>query len=176
MLRTIRKFIKSQSGVAAVEFALAASPFIFMLIGVIEMSLMFASQSLLEASTGTAARLIRTGQIQQSGGDQEGLFRDAVCDFAAVLIPCDEIQFQVTALDDFTGAQNFPEATFDDEGNLQNQGFDAGGVSDVVLIRVSYRYPIMTPMMQLVLTNTGGTTRQMMSTIVLQTEPYEFEG
>jgi len=81
----------------------------------------------------------------------------------------------VVAMEDFGEAEDFPPASFDADGDLEDQGFDPGGVSDVVMIRTAYTYPIKTPMMQVVLTNNGGTSRIMLSTVVLQTEPYEFE-
>lgn len=170
---SLKQWRFNRDGSTAVEFALIGIPFIFMVIGIIEMALMFTAQSLLEASTGDAAREIRTGAVQQGGGEQ--LFIDTLCDFAAVLVPCDEIQYQVTALEDFGEAEGLPDAEFDEDGNLEDQSFDAGGVSDVVMIRVAYRYPIKTPMMQLMLTNNNDSNRIMLSTVVLQTEPYEFE-
>lgn len=163
----------NKEGSTAVEFALIGIPFIFMVIGIIEMALMFTAQSLLEASVAEAARQIRTGAVQQGGGEDE--FQDKLCEFAAVLIPCDEIQYQVIAMEDFGDAEDFPDAQFDDEGNLEDQQFDAGGVNDVVMIRTAYKYPIKTPMMQLMLTNNNSNNRIMLSTMVLQTEPYEFE-
>ncbi len=164
---------KNEDGSTAVEFALIGIPFIFMVIGIIEMALMFTSQSLLEASTNEASRLIRTGAVQQGGGVDA--FEDELCDFANLLMACDEIQYQVDSVDSFQDAQDFPDASFDDEGNLNNQGFDAGGVSDVVLIRIAYKYPIKTPMMQFILSNNNDGNRILLSTVVLQTEPYEFE-
>lgn len=148
-------------------------PFILMIVGIIEMALMFTTQSLLQESTFTASRLIRTGQLQQNGGgNPEEIFRDAVCDFARVLIPCADIQFQVKQLPSFADADDMPPQ-FDINGNLQDTGFDPGEENDVVLIRVVYNYPIITPLMQPMLTNTGTTKRRMISTIVLQTEPYK---
>ena len=161
-----------ESGATAVEFALVGVPFIIMVIGIIEMALMFTANSLLEASTSEAARQIRIGAVQQTGG--EDAFKDALCGFAETLIPCDDIQYQVQSVDSFEDAQDFPEATFDEEGNLQDQNFDAGGVNDIVLIRVVYKYPIKTPLMQLILTNNNDGNRILMSTVVLQTEPYQF--
>jgi hypothetical protein len=130
----------------------------------------------LQEATFTAAREIRTGQIQKlGGGDQQAAFRKSVCDFASTLIPCSRIQFQVVQLPSFGDAEALPPAQFDDEGNLQNQGFDPGGVSDVVMVRVTYNYPIRTPMLQPFLSDEGRMTHTMMSTIVMQNEPYEFE-
>lgn len=169
----IKSWKKNEEGSTAVEFALVGIPFILMVIGIIEMALMFTSQSLLEASTSEAARQVRVGAVQQGGG--EDVFQDALCDFASVLIPCADIQYQVVSVDSFEEAGDFPDAEFDEDGNLEDQQFDPGGVSDVVMIRVAYKYPIKTPMMKLILTNNNDDSRILLSTVVLQTEPYQFE-
>lgn len=170
-------FVKEERGATAVEFSLIGVPFIFMIVGVIEMSLMFASQSLLEYGTSQGARMVRTGQVQL--GEGEAAFRDAICDAVSItpergFIDCDSIQYQVQTLDDFADAADEPPPTFDADGNLEDQGFDAGGVNDVVMIRVAYRYEILTPLMSSLLTNNNDNSRLMVSTTVLQTEPYEF--
>ncbi len=148
-------------------------PFVLMTIGTIELALMFTTQSLLHESTFAAARLIRTGQIQQAGGaGQEQMFRDAVCDFSEILIPCNQIQFQVQEVPSFDAADDAPPQ-FDEDGNLQDTGFDPGAENSVVLIRVVYNYPIKTPMMESFFSNRTGGKRTMLSTMVLQTEPYQ---
>ncbi len=167
------KIRKNEEGSTAVEFAIVGIPFIFMIIGIIEMALMFTTHSLLEASLSQAGRQIRTGAVQLGAGQE--LFQNILCESAAILIPCDDLQYQVVSLEDFSDASDFPEATFDDDGNLEDQQFDAGGVSDVVMMRVAYRYPIKTPLMQPLLTNNGDFNRILLSTMVLQSEPYEFE-
>lgn len=166
------KWIRETRAVAAVEFSLVGVPFVLMTIGIVEMALMFTAQSVLQEATFTASRLIRTGQLQQGQmGDPEQAFRDSVCDFSRLLIPCDSIQFSVQKLDDFSDADD-AEPEFDEDGNLQNTPFDPGAENDVVLIRVVYNYPIRTPVMQQVMSTVGGTKRGLMSTIILQTEPY----
>ncbi|NCO04419.1 MAG: pilus assembly protein [Alphaproteobacteria bacterium] len=176
-LRSINQWFRKEDGTTAVEFSLIGVPFVFMIIGIIEMAMMFTTQSLIEYGTSQGARLIRTGQVQQGGG--EAAFRDAVCGTVAItpsrnFIDCNDLQYQVVALDSFGDAQDFGDPTFDEDGNLQDQSFDAGDVNDVVMIRVAYRYPIMTPMMGVMLSNNGDNARIMLSTTVLQTEPYDF--
>ncbi|MEM9470182.1 MAG: TadE/TadG family type IV pilus assembly protein [Pseudomonadota bacterium] len=168
-----RDIRQDEEGVTAVEFALVGLPFIFMIIGIVEMALMFTAQSLLEASTAEASRQIRTGAVQQGGG--ETMFQDALCEFADAFIPCPEIQYQVVSMDSFEEIEDLPPPSFDDDGNLEDQEFTPGGVSDVVMIRTAYNYPIKTPLMQLALTNDSNGKRILMSTVVLKTEPYEFE-
>lgn len=173
MILRLREWLKREEGVTAVEFSLVAVPFVFLIIGTIEMALMFTAQSVLQESTFTAARLIRTGQIQLSeSGDPETMFREEVCSFSELMIPCGEIQFQVQTLPSFADADDEP-LPFDEDGNFTDTGFDPGGANDIVMIRVAYNYPVRTPLIQPILANHGGNKRTMLSTIVLQTEPYE---
>lgn len=170
-MRSLVGWVRKEEGVAAVEFALVGFPFIMLMIGTIELALMFATQSVLHESAFTASRLIRTGQLQQSSaGGQQDMFKDAVCDYAAVFIPCAQIQFEVTTVPTFADAGDPPK--FDKDGNMLDTDFDPGKENDIVLVRVAYNYPIMTPLMQPFLA-TNGTKRTLYTTIVLQTEPYQ---
>ncbi len=172
MRTPFRAWFGDNKGTTAVEFSLVALPFVMLIVGTIEMALMFTAQSVLQESTFTAARMIRTGQLQQGDeGDAQELFREEVCNFAALLIPCGQIQFSVRTVPSFSDAEDF-EPEYDEDGNLVEE-FDPGSANDVVLIRVSYNYPVRTPMMQPVLSNNDLGTRTMLSTIVLRTEPYE---
>lgn len=167
-----RKWLRRTDGVTAVEFSLIGVPFVLMTIGTIETALMFTAHSLLQESTFTAARLVRTGQVQQAEDDPEEMFREAVCDFADALIPCNQIQFQVKSVPSFEAADDEPPE-FDEDGNMQDTEFDPGVANSVVLIRVAYSYPIKTPLMQSFFSNVGSNKRTLLSTIVLQTEPYQ---
>lgn len=170
MRRIIKRWLKSEKATTAIEFSLVGMPFVLMTIGIVELALMFTTQSLLQESAFTASRMIRTGQLQLTGGNED-TFRTAVCDFSAALIPCSQIQFTVKQIPSFSDADDNP-AQFDEDGNLIDQGFDPGNENDVVLIRVAYNYPVKTPLMQPLLAN-NGSKRSMFSTIVLKTEPYE---
>lgn len=172
--KLFRGWVKEKEGTTAIEFSLLAIPYVFLTIGIIEMSVMYAAASLLEGATGSAARLIRTGQLQNMGGDPEDSFRTAICDYATVLIACEDVQIEVLPMTSFSDYDSMAPQ-FDEDGNLVSQGFDAGGSSDRVLIRVAYRYTMMTPFVGPLLAGSTN-SRLFMSTIVLQNEPYEFEG
>lgn len=172
MRSLFRHWGRDEKGAAAIEFAVVSFPVIFLTFGIIELALMFTTQGLLHQAAFSASRMIRTGELQKAGGGgQEAMFRDAVCDFAKALIPCAQIQFQVEAVPSFSDAEDLPPE-FDEDGNMQNTGFDPGAENDVVLIRVAYNYPVMTPLMQPILAN-HGSTRTMFSTVVMRTEPYQ---
>lgn len=174
--RTIRSctFWRSDcSAVAAIEFSLMALPFILLVIGIMELSLMFAADSLLHGAVSDAARLVRTGQIQQTDGDPEQMFTDALCHHAGMLLNCDRFQYEVHVLDRFDEADLSP--VFDEDGNMASSGFDPGGVREIVLIRVSYLYPLMTPMIGNFFADYPGNQKLLLATTVLETEPYAFQ-
>src|SRR5690606_26255892 len=138
----LKRWRREQDGAAAIEFAFLGIPFVFFIIGIIEVALMMANASILEGAVYDAARLVRTGQVQQNG-DPEEAFRAAICDHA-VIMDCDSLEYFVTTLDSFSDAdENLPE--FDDEGSMEEQDFEVGGSGDIVMIRVSYLYEFMTP-------------------------------
>jgi Flp pilus assembly protein TadG len=172
MIRFFRQYLQRKDGATAVEFALVAFPFTYLMVAIIEMSLLFAGMSTLDSATNEAARLIKTGQVQQTNGDPQDMFEDKLCEKASVFIPCDAIQYEVITMGGFSDFASYPP-TFDEDGNLESQGFNPGAVDDVVLIRASYRYPLMTPLLGAVFSDGPNNTKLMVTTVVLETEPYD---
>jgi len=162
----------NQDGATAIEFALLSIPYVFLVVGIIEIAIMFAGASLLEGATNSAARLVRTGQIQDAA-DPEIAFRNALCQYTTAIVRCNEIVFESIPIESFLDADDL-DPVYDEDGNMESQGFDPGGSNDRVLIRVSYNYTMLTPFIGPLLSG-GDNIIQFMSTIVLQTEPYEFE-
>lgn len=165
---------KKTDGTTAIEFSLLVIPYLILSLGIIELAVMYTAASLLEGATGSAARLIRTGQVQQAAGDPEQMFRDAICDYATVLISCEDVEVEVIQMDSFADFDSYAPS-YDEDGNMNSSGFSPGGSNDRVLIRTAYRYDMMTPFVGPLLAGADGSIL-FMSTIVLQTEPYEFEG
>lgn len=172
VISIIRLWGREERGSTAVEFSLLSLPFIMILVGIMEVSLMFAANSVLDGATQEAARLVRTGQVQQSGSDPEQMFTERLCQKSAALLDCSKFQIEVVEMDRFSDFNNFA-AAYDDDGNLESRGFTPGGVNSVNLIRVSYRYQLGTPLIGDLLATGPGRTRQMLSTVVLQAEPYD---
>jgi Flp pilus assembly protein TadG len=178
MLRLLRNFgfqwVRRKDGTTAIEFSLMAIPFVILTLGIIELAVMYTAATLLEGATNHAARMIRTGQLQQvAAADQESVFRESLCEFATVLIRCDDVVVESIPLADYA---DFGAAgpSYDEDGNLISQGFATAGSNDIVLVRVAYRYTMLSPFIGTLLAGPTN-SRLFMSTIVMQTEPYEFE-
>lgn len=167
-------WLGEKEGTTAIEFALMIVPYLMLTLSIIELSMMYAAGSLLEGATGSAARMIRTGQLQQTEGeDPEAMFRQAICNYATVLVNCDDIVIEARPMTSFNDYEEM-EPVYDEDGNLVPSGFDAGGSSQRILVRASYRYHMMTPFIGMLLTGPTS-SRLFVSTIVLQVEPYDFE-
>lgn len=159
-------------GTAAIEFSLLAVPFIFFVLGIIELSILFLNDAVLNGAVYDAARMIRTGEVQQSD-DPETAFREALCDHASLLMNCNALEYRVETLEAF--AQADTDLEVDEDGHMNEEDFETGGVSDIVMIRVTYLYPLMTPMIGAFFSDYPNNKKLLMATTVLQAEPYSFE-
>lgn len=175
MLSLLNRWKKDKKGVAAVEFAIVAVPFFMVIIGILETCLFFAAGSALEGAAHDAARVLRTGQAQKSG-DPLAMFEDRMCGTVGIIVNCEDITYEVVEIpaDGFYGVSDF-DPTFDADGNLESQGFEAGGVESTMLVRLFYRYEFMTPFVGHMMGDEIGNSYGHMSTVVLRNEPYAFE-
>lgn len=175
--RGFHKWRRKEDGVAAVEFALIATPFFLILIGILEVAMFFAAGTVLEGGAAAASRLIRTGQLQAEA-DPEAAFRSALCDHVSAMIPCQRLQYEVIMMEEGTfGAAADYEPEFDDDGNLVPSAFSMGGASDVILVRTVYRYTFLTPFLGGIITGNANRNWSVhMATAVIKAEPYDYEG
>lgn len=142
----IRRFLRAEDGVTAVEFALVAFPFFALLFAIVQTSLvMFAGQAL-QGMTTDASRKVMTGQIQAANGLQA--FKDALCGPNAFMFNCNKLRVQVQSYTNF-GAADPSSAGFvnNDCFNLEDEDeppaacWNPGGARDVVIVRVAYDWP-----------------------------------
>lgn len=179
MKNFLKHFIKKEEGVTAVEFGLFAIPFTFLLIGMIEVGMLSTAGTVLQGATDEASRLIRTGQAQQSG-DAQGMFETLLCSKVDLMINCNNLIYEVIKVDDAIGFGGLSsdmaliEPLFDENGNLQARGFDPGVENSLVIVRVTYNYPLLSPFVGPILSNNADNTALLMATTIVQNEPYAF--
>lgn len=173
-IQTPVRILTDETGATAVEFGVVAVPFLLILIGLLEMGLMFAAGAVLQGGTQEAGRMVRTGQIQ-SAGDPEAAFRDALCNHVDTLIDCNDLTYEVIELGEagFQGASAV-EPVINEDGVMQPRPFDPGTEDSVVLVRAAYLYPIKTPLFAALLADSAGNRKLFMSTVVIRNEPYAF--
>src|SRR6266850_1253383 len=84
---TVRRFVRGEQGIAAVEFGIVAAPFLALMFAIMETAIVFFASQTLETAVADSARLIMTGQAQSQGFTQ-AQFKTAVCAKILGLFDC----------------------------------------------------------------------------------------
>lgn len=169
--RLLARAGRDERGAAAVEFALISVPFFMILFMIIEVSMVFFANQILDKAVGDAARLIRTGQAQAQGFSATD-FRDRVCSGLIGLFDCGgKLHIDVKT---FT---NFNSITIDDpingDGEVEgNFGYDDGGPETIVVARVYYEWPLVTSFLHTGFGNLASGDRLIASVATFRNEPF----
>lgn len=170
--RFLSRFRRNRSGATAVEFAMIAAPFFFLLFAMIEIAAVFFAGTVLENAVLETARQIRTGQAHGAGMSQAA-FRQEVCDRIAVIAGCQRLEIDVRVFENFGDIDQ--SSPIREDGSLDTSGFgwDIGDAGDIVLVRVFYKWPLMTPNFGGALTNMEDNQRLLTSATVFRNEPFD---
>ena len=171
LARILRNFVRQRRGVALVEFAIVAIPFFLLIMGIVEVGLIFWAGYELENATAAAARLVRTGQAQKSGYTVAQL-QAKLCDNVVILKNCtSKVQLSVQTYSSFAGITT--STAVDQNGNLQTSfPYSPGGPGAIVLLTAFYEWPLTTPLTSGVLGNLGDGNYLLQTTFAFRNEPY----
>jgi Flp pilus assembly protein TadG len=173
----LRRFRRNRTGSAAVEFALVAPIFFAVLFAIIELALVFFASQVLENATQDTARLIQTGQAQNSALTQQQ-FRDAVCAKLkpTMMFDCvSGVYIDVRSYPEFASINISPPV--DSTGSFVNtMKYCPGKDGDVVVVRLFYQWPIFVTGLGFNLSNLGSNKRLLTATAAFQNEPFPTAG
>jgi Flp pilus assembly protein TadG len=163
-----------ERGSAAIEFAVIAPVFFFLMFVLAETALVFIAEQVMDNAVFETARLIRTGQAKSMSRAD---FTTQVCDRMSVFINCTSPGFflDVKSYANF-GAMSTNNPTIDTNGVFTDpQSFDAGSASSIMMVRVYYQWPVMTiPFTPFSLSTTGLNGKRLIGTFAaFCNEPFE---
>jgi Flp pilus assembly protein TadG len=147
-LRRLSGFRRNEDGSAAIEFAVIAPIFFFLMFVIAETALLFIAEQVMDNAVFETARLIRTGQAQIGDMTPEE-FEDEVCDRMAVFVDCSGGAFYlgVDSYDTFDEMVTAQPVDPDDGTTFEAAAtFDFGEPNDIVVVRAYYQWP-MSPVM-----------------------------
>jgi Flp pilus assembly protein TadG len=168
--KVLRRFRRNRRGSAAVEFALVAPVFFALLFAIIETSIVFFANQVLETMTQNSARMIMTGQAQGAGFTQSQ-FKTYVCGQIPALFTCGNVYVDVRSYPAFTSVTvNSP---VDGAGNfINNMQYNPGGASDIVVVRLFYQWPLFVTGLGYNIANLSGSKRLLTATAAFRNEPF----
>jgi Flp pilus assembly protein TadG len=169
-IRTIRRFARGNDGIAAVEFGIVAAPFLALMFAIMETAIVFFASQTLETAVADSARLIMTGQAQQSNFTQ-AQFKSAVCAKILGLFDCaGGLKIDVKTYTSFSSINN--AKPIDANGKLlTNFGYAPGNAGEIVVVRLMYEWPIYVSMLGL--SDMSGNKRLIIATAAFRNEPYQ---
>ena len=169
----MRRMFRDRSGASTVEFAMVAAPFLALVFAIMETAIIFFAGQALETAAADSARLIMTGQAQTQGFDQTK-FKNAVCARIYALFNCNgSLYIDVQSYSSWSSVNT--SLPVDANGNIQSGtfGYQPGGPSDIVVMRLMYQWPVYVSLLGLNLSNASGNQRLLMATVAFRNEPYQ---
>ena len=189
-IRRSRGIARDEKGAVAIEFAILAVPFFALIFAIIETSMTFFAQQILESALQDATRYIRTGQSQTvAPAWNKTEFRKAICDGTFGLFECssnpstDRLLINVIPVATFDAAATEITKPIDDDCTPAStlpsdcdwqlaEDFDDGKGSDVIIAQVFYKWPTIINLPWFSLANQAGNNRLLSAVRVFKNEPF----
>lgn len=165
----LRRFAGQTRASVSAEFALVATPFLGLALGVLQTALIFLSGQSLEAAAAVAGRLIMTGQAQTQGWTA-AQFKAQVCNQIHAIFNCNSgLYVDVESYSAFATV-NLGLPINNGVFNSGAMGYNPGVPGQVVVVRLYYQYPVFFTPLQL--NNLTNGSNLLAATAVFQNEPY----
>jgi Flp pilus assembly protein TadG len=158
-------FWRNDRGATALEFALVAPWTLMLMLSILEIGVVAFMSASLDNAVTTAARTVRTGQTDAPMTAEA--FEDSIC----ALIPGDsadcreKLTISVERFASFTNVQAAMATAPDGD-------FDRGQAGDVMLVKASFRWPLLTPFMDRIYQPAGDGDVMLDTRIAFKNEPY----
>lgn len=176
--RFIRRFVRAERGVTAVEFGLISLPLLVLTFGLLELAMVFTVGVTLDTATEISSRRIRTGEFQTSAATARADFKNLVCGEMTWLSgQCQaNLWVSVQTFSNFSGLAAAPPpnpAAFTPAAKAA-LCFSPGQPTDIVLVRTYFQWNLFTPLLNNALENMGGGSgkRLITATTAFRNEPY----
>ena len=175
--RNRSSFARDESGATAIEFVMLALPFTLLIFAILESCISFAGQQILSNATDKIARQIRTGQLKAAVLTETRL-RTEICNEIEIIVaagcPGLEVDLREYATFADAAAEKVKYTGSGDNRDIDTAGFDVspGNSLSKNMLRVFYRWPIMTDIMRKRLSTLKGGTTLHFAAVTWQNEPF----
>jgi Flp pilus assembly protein TadG len=163
-----------EKGATALEFAMIALPFLFLIMSMLELALVFLIYTTLENALSISSRTIRTGSLQSSGTPPTAsAFVASICGNMGWLQSVCTSQLQVDVRTE-TQFSNPTEPDPMSTGTFKSSAltFNPGTAGQIVLVRAFYQWPLIMPIMDAALSRSNNGVMEIVAATTFVNEPY----
>lgn len=169
----LRRWRRDERGSAAIEFAIIAPVFFFLMFVIAETALVFIAEQVLDNAVFETARLIRTGQVQGPPAMTKAEFKKEVCDRVSIFINCSGADFYLDVKSYTTFGDMVMNKPVDNQDKFKDAGvFAFGNANDIVVVRAYYQWPTNRIFGSLSLKNLSNGKRLIGSFAAFRNEPF----
>jgi len=174
-MNPLRRFRRDKRGSVAIEFVALAIPFALLVFAILESCISFAAQQVLANATDDIARQLRTGQIKASDINETKL-KQMICGRIDIMVPsgCPDLLVDLRQYASFADAAKV-RIKLTASGDIDTTGFavSPGPSLSKNMLRVFYRWPVMTDFMRKSMSNLPNGKTLHFSTATWQNEPFD---
>jgi Flp pilus assembly protein TadG len=175
LARLADRLARERNGAAALEFALIAIPFLMLVMGVLEIAMLYLVSTTLENATSDAARQIRTGTFQNGSTVTAANFVSQICselDWLGSASSCSSNLFvDVRTYASYTAIAE-PNPISNQQITQASLTFAPGAAGSIVMVRAFYRWQLFTPGLDLMVATLNGGSTLISATAAFKNEPY----
>lgn len=174
--RFLRSFTKDRKGATVVEFALLAMPFSLLVFAILESCISFAAEEYMQNITDDFARELRTGRIKPDTYSQTE-FQEKICDELQIFVGagCPGLSIDLQNFTTFAKAAAL-RTHVNAAGEIALPGgfqYKPGPSQSINVLRVFYRWPIMTDLLRKQMSTLKGGKTLHFATATWRNEPFD---
>lgn len=177
----LARFVRDRRGSTALEFALLALPFALLVFAILESCISFAGQEVMANITDDVARQLRTGQLKPAdvAGNQ---LTNIICGRLEIIVSQDCPNQLFVDLRSYTTFADAAAASFTIQngnivlmqgGSSQPFAVTPGLAESKNMLRVFYRWPVMTDLMAKSMANLNDGRTLHFASVTWQNEPFD---
>ena len=175
------RFVRNRRGSTAIEFAILAFPFAFLVFAILESCISFAGQEVMANITDDVARQLRTGQLRPADVAGNKL-TTLICGRLEIIVSTDCPQQLLVDLRQYSTFADAATATFTIQNgavvlmqgtNSQTFANSPGLAESKNMLRVFYAWPVMTDLMARSMANLSGGRTLHFASVTWQNEPFD---
>ena len=176
----LTRFVRNRRGSTAIEFAILALPFALLVFAILESCISFAGQEVMANITDDVARQLRTGQLRPADVAGSKL-TTLICSRLQIIVSTDCPQQLLVDLREYPTFADAATATFKIQNgdvvlmqgtNSQTFANTPGLAESKNMLRVFYKWPVMTDLMAKSMANLSGGRTLHFASVTWQNEPF----
>ena len=171
----LARFGRNRHGSVAIVFTALAIPFAMLVFAILESCISFAAQQVLSNATDDIARQLRTGQVKAADVNETAL-KKMICDRLDIVVAsgCPDLVVDLREFPTFAAAAAV-KIKLTTDGDIDTTGFAVkpGPSMSKNMLRVFYRWPVITDFMRKSMSNLKGGKTLHFATATWQNEPFD---